>query len=578
MKILFLFFSFIISVYIVQGQSTLPLRADTIVMEKNGGNANFKLKDASRDSVGGLLTNIGNGVYRGKKPRKLNDSTLLIGIDTIHLAPKKEPENLDSTLKVGNIDSATAIQFGYPVGGYVQFIDGINYTGIPMFLLPYTYRDTNIVTPRRIDIFKTYTNSYDGTEPLNTITEIAKYGSNNLSDHYFRIAFEQNYYHNGEFHGFEYKLNNVGPAIRGMSATWNWDTPDLSTTTWRAGQFAFQPSLSDTQMLYLAPNLARIINFRTASPQLQLQQYSTDGTKGGLSATTNGGQTLWNWHLNSSTFHVNLHDYPYESIIGSNRNVNSSDPEIRWAGAGRLSNNRIFEWTNGALGYAMVMEVDADGLLSTTVGGNHFMQNGSLSLMVKSLRNRHQKPFAIAISSNAADTFYYKVPFATDTLGRIAINLPDPNNAIKDGLIGLTDQQDFRVYGLTLLDSTTYINNIIAPPSSYTLLVHGSTDSIVYQIPSNGLINGHSITTPSTGGTVNLINNQYNIINPAGTLATLTVNLPSSPSNNDRVEIKYTQAITAVTYGNGTVVDGVTGPIAGQLVVLVYDSGTNSWY
>lgn len=88
----------------------------------------------------------------------------------------------------------------------------------------------------------------------------------------------------------------------------------------------------------------------------------------------------------------------------------------------------------------------------------------------------------------------------------------------------------------------------------------------------------HTIFTPSTGGTVALLNNRYNIINPSGTLATLTVNLPSSPLNNDVVYIKFTQAVTAVTYGNGTVVDGITAPTAGGLTVLTFDSGTTSWY
>jgi len=88
----------------------------------------------------------------------------------------------------------------------------------------------------------------------------------------------------------------------------------------------------------------------------------------------------------------------------------------------------------------------------------------------------------------------------------------------------------------------------------------------------------HSIFTPTTGGTVNLINNNYNIINPAGALVALTVNLPSSPSNNDVVYIKYTQTISTVTYANGTVVDGITAPTAGGMVVLTYDSGTTSWY
>jgi hypothetical protein len=117
----------------------------------------------------------------------------------------------------------------------------------------------------------------------------------------------------------------------------------------------------------------------------------------------------------------------------------------------------------------------------------------------------------------------------------------------------------------------------------------GNTAGTAYQIPivnsggtamvwASPLTKPHTIFTPTTGGTVSLTNNQYNIINPSGALVTLTVNLPSSPANNDCVFIKYTQNITTVTYGNGTVVDGITAPSAGGLVVLVYDSGTTSWY
>lgn len=88
----------------------------------------------------------------------------------------------------------------------------------------------------------------------------------------------------------------------------------------------------------------------------------------------------------------------------------------------------------------------------------------------------------------------------------------------------------------------------------------------------------HTIFTPTTGGTVTLVNNQYNIINPAGALLALTVTLPSSPANNDCVFIKFTQNVTTVTYSGGTVVDGITAPTAGGLTVLTYDSGTTSWY
>ncbi len=122
--------------------------------------------------------------------------------------------------------------------------------------------------------------------------------------------------------------------------------------------------------------------------------------------------------------------------------------------------------------------------------------------------------------------------------------------------------------------------SLITPVSTtYALVLDATSQKVNRVVLPTGTSNfPHSIFAPTTGGTVNLVVNQYNIINPAGALLALTVNLPSSPSNNDVVHIKYTQAITTVTYANGTVVDGITGPAAGGLVVLVYDAGTTSWY
>jgi hypothetical protein len=134
----------------------------------------------------------------------------------------------------------------------------------------------------------------------------------------------------------------------------------------------------------------------------------------------------------------------------------------------------------------------------------------------------------------------------------------------------------------TINSSALTASKVVFTDASKNLTSTGIGTSSQYILGDGSLgtigARAHNISTPTTGGTVNLTNNQYNIINPAGTLATLTVNLPSSPSNNDSVYIKYTQSITAVTYGNGTVVDGITAPTAGGLVVLVYDSGTTSWY
>lgn len=88
----------------------------------------------------------------------------------------------------------------------------------------------------------------------------------------------------------------------------------------------------------------------------------------------------------------------------------------------------------------------------------------------------------------------------------------------------------------------------------------------------------HTIFTPATGGTVTLVTGQINIINPAGTIATLTLTLPSSPANNDIVSLTFTQAVTAITYSGGTVVGSPTTASLGGQWYLTYDSGTTTWY
>lgn len=85
MKTLVFILLFLVSAVGVYSQSTLPLRADTILIQKVGGNANLKLQDASRDSTGGIYVNIGGGVLRAVRTRRLTDTTYIIGLDTIHV-------------------------------------------------------------------------------------------------------------------------------------------------------------------------------------------------------------------------------------------------------------------------------------------------------------------------------------------------------------------------------------------------------------------------------------------------------------------------------------------------------------
>lgn len=125
---------------------------------------------------------------------------------------------------------------------------------------------------------------------------------------------------------------------------------------------------------------------------------------------------------------------------------------------------------------------------------------------------------------------------------------------------------------------TTPVNGAIENDSTHLYYTSGGTRFQLDQQVGALIKYQHTIFTPTTGQTITLINGQYNIVNPAGTIAALTINLPSSPANNDTVYIKFTKIVSAVTYASGTVVDGIASPVAGSLVVLVFDSGTSSWY
>lgn len=153
-------------------------------------------------------------------------------------------------------------------------------------------------------------------------------------------------------------------------------------------------------------------------------------------------------------------------------------------------------------------------------------------------------------------------------------NLADFGTATQSIQLGNGGGNTTAMNALTAAASDIFYNTDSSAYCVYTT----KWNKIDYSTNNYSIKYSHTIFTPTTGSTVALLNNQYNIINPSGALLALTVNLPSSPNNNDVVYIKFTQNVTTVTYGNGTVVDGITAPTAGGLTVLTYDSGTTSWY
>jgi pectate lyase-like protein len=90
-------------------------------------------------------------------------------------------------------------------------------------------------------------------------------------------------------------------------------------------------------------------------------------------------------------------------------------------------------------------------------------------------------------------------------------------------------------------------------------------------------VSGHTIFIPTNGGTVLLINNQSNFINPAGSLSTLNILFPFNSSDNDKVEIKFGQAIGTVSWP-GNVINPPSSVTAGGYYVFKKDNASQTWY
>lgn len=114
-------------------------------------------------------------------------------------------------------------------------------------------------------------------------------------------------------------------------------------------------------------------------------------------------------------------------------------------------------------------------------------------------------------------------------------------------------------------------------PTAPTAAANISTTQVATMAAVKAVNVSHGIFVPTTGNTITLVNHQYNIINPAGTLAALTFVMPASPVDGDVVYIKFIQSVTTVTWP-AAVKGAATSQTADNKVTLVYDSASTNWY
>lgn len=101
------------------------------------------------------------------------------------------------------------------------------------------------------------------------------------------------------------------------------------------------------------------------------------------------------------------------------------------------------------------------------------------------------------------------------------------------------------------------------------------SDSIVTAI---GLKTAYTLHSPIEGATVNLVKNSFNIIDLSTIKTSLILNFPPNPTDKDFVEVKFTLAVTTVTYTGGVIKGGYVAPIAGTTIKFSFVQSNNTWY
>lgn len=114
------------------------------------------------------------------------------------------------------------------------------------------------------------------------------------------------------------------------------------------------------------------------------------------------------------------------------------------------------------------------------------------------------------------------------------------------------------------------------PNNSYVLKPLSKATQVALNLKAYS--NNYTLHSPGEGATVNLVKNSFNIIDLSTIKTSLILNFPSNPSDKDFVEVKFTLAVTTVTYTGGVVHGGYVAPIAGTTVKFSYVQSNNTWY
>lgn len=152
-----------------------------------------------------------------------------------------------------------------------------------------------------------------------------------------------------------------------------------------------------------------------------------------------------------------------------------------------------------------------------------------------------------------------------------------------------------RAEAFAICDNFDFIKQIQFDPSALTTnttltLTAPSGSGGVVTLPTSGTLSTSSdllvqtiqFATPTAGQTVTITAGTQNLIlKPAGTLATLTVVMPTTPANGTTVAIASTQIVTTLTHsagGSDTLNGALAAFTANGFAKYIYRTADTSWY
>lgn len=366
----------------------------------------------------------------------------------------------------------------------------------------------------------------------------------------------------------------IGYAVAASNSTGNWNTATGYEALYKnaAGSYntatGYEALYNNTGTNNTANGYEALFNNTIGS------QNTATGVNAMVSNTTGGANTA----------------YGYRALVSNSvlkDNIAIGDSALYWQSYGTtfssenvaVGNNALFSTNPTATGNGnQNTAMGNNAMLSNTIGANN-TANGYSALYATTTGNNNTALGYNALSANTAGSYNTAIGSGanvsfngfTNATAIGAGATATASNSIMFGNSSVT-QVEFRG---ALMPYYSAAYNAGTVGQVLTSQGAGVSPQWATSLPVNY---SHTVFTPSNAGTVNLVDNQTNIINPSGTLIALTVVLPSSPANNDVIFIKYTQAVVTVTYSGGVLADGIVAPTSGTLIMYTYDSGTLSWY